>query len=56
VQKLDGRRNKMWKIKLNSNVEEFRRSELPKKYIAKILFGWDDKKFEDEYFKKLERN
>jgi len=31
--------DKMWKIKLNSNTEEFRRSELPGKYIVKILFG-----------------
>jgi len=37
-------------------VEEFRRSELSKKYIAKILFGWDDKKFENEYLKKSEGN
>ena len=44
-----------WKIKLNPNVEEFRRSELPGKYIAKLLFGWDDKKFKDKYLKKLER-
>ena len=48
--------NKKWKIKLNPNVEEYRRSELPEKYIVKVLFGWDDKKFEGEYLKKLERN
>ena len=38
---------------LNPNTEEFRRSELLGKYIAKILFGWDDRKFENEYLKKL---
>jgi len=43
----------VWKVKLNSNAEEFRRrSELSGKYIAKLLFGWDNRKFEDEYFKK----
>ena len=26
------------------------------KYIAKLLYRWDDKKFEDEYLKKLEKN
>ena len=26
------------------------------KYTARILFRWDDKKFEDEYLKELERN
>ena len=30
--------------------------ELLGKYIAKLLYGWDDKKFEDEYLKKLEKN
>ena len=24
------------------------------KYIVKILFGWDNRRFEDEYLKKLE--
>jgi len=39
-------------------VEEknFRRGELLGKYTAKILYGWNNKKFENEYLKKLERN
>jgi len=41
---------------LNPNMEEFRRSELLEKYIVKVLFGWNDKKFEDKYLKKLLRN
>ena len=41
---------------MNPETNEFRRSELPGKYTAKMLFGWDNKKFEDEYLKKLERN
>ena len=36
--------------------EEYKRMELPGKYTAKILYGWDDKKFEEEYSKKLEGN
>ena len=35
--------------------EEYRRIGLPGKYTAKLLYGWDDKKFEDEYLKKLEK-
>ena len=35
---------------------DFRRGELPGKFMAKMLYGWDDRKFEDEYLKKLERN
>ena len=44
------------KVKLNLKADKFRRSKLLEKYIAKLLFGWNDKKFEDEYLKKLERN
>ena len=36
--------------------KEYRRIELPGKYTAKLLYGWDDKKFGDEYLKKLEKN
>ena len=43
-------------MKLNLEVEEFRRGELPRRYMAKLLYGWDDKKFDEEYLKKLERN
>ena len=35
---------------------DFRRGELPGKFIAKMLYGWNDGKFEGEYLKKLERN
>jgi len=36
--------------------KEFRREILPGKYIAKLLYRWDDGKFEAEYLRKLERN
>jgi len=35
---------------------DFKRGELPGKFMAKRLYGWDDRKFEEEYLKKLERN
>jgi len=35
---------------------EYRRMELPGKYMAKLLYGWDDQKFEKEYLNKLEKN
>ena len=41
---------------MNPRVDEFKRIELLGKYIAKLLYGWDDKKFEVEYLRKLERN
>jgi len=40
-------------MKLNPETEEFRRGELPGRYMAKLLYGWDDKKFDEEYFKKI---
>ena len=35
---------------------EYRKMELPGKYTAKLLYGWDDQKFEEEYLNKLEKN
>ena len=35
---------------------DFRRGELPGKFIARMLYGWDDGKFEEEYLRKLEKN
>ena len=43
-------------MKLNLEAEKFRKGELPGKYTAKLLYEWDDKKFDEEYLKKLERN
>jgi len=36
--------------------KDFRRGELPGKFTARMLYGWDDRKFEEEYLRKLERN
>jgi len=36
--------------------KDFRRGELPGRFTAKMLYGWDDRKFEEEYLRKLERN
>ena len=35
---------------------DFRREKLLGKYIVKMLYGWNDGKFEEEYLRKLERN
>ena len=35
---------------------DFRRGELPGKFTTKMLYGWDDGRFEEEYLRKLERN
>jgi len=35
---------------------ENRRMELPEKYTAKLLYEWNDQRFEEEYLSKLEKN
>jgi len=34
----------------------FRREELPGKFTARKLFGWLDKRYDQEYWGRLERN
>ena len=36
--------------------KEYKRMELPGKYMAKVLYRWDDQKFKEEYLRKLEKN
>ena len=35
---------------------DFRRGELLGKFTVKMLYRWDNGKFEEEYLRKLERN
>ena len=35
---------------------EYKRMELSGKYMAKLLYEWDDRKFKEEYLNKLEKN
>ena len=35
---------------------DFRRRELPGKFMARMLYGWNDGKFKEEYLKMLERH
>ena len=44
------------KMKLNPEAEEFKRGKLLERYMAKLLYRWNNKKFDEEYLKKLERN
>jgi len=37
-------------------IREDNRGELPKRYMAKLLYRWNDGKFEEKYLKKLERS
>ena len=59
LEEFEGRMNVEIRRQKKINMVEkryFRRGELPGKFIAKMLYGWDDRKFEEKYLKKLERN
>ena len=43
-------------VEEEGEVDEYKRMELPGKYTAKLLYGWDDRRFEEEYLNKLEKN
>jgi len=34
----------------------FRREKLPERFTAKRLFGWTDKRYDQEYWGRLEKN
>jgi len=36
--------------------KDFRRRKLPGKYTVKMLYRWNNGKFEEKYLRKLERN
>ena len=35
---------------------DFRKGDLPGRFTMKMLYGWDNRKFEKKYLKKLEKN
>ena len=50
---------KQGEVVVRQQVEEkgkYRRMELLGKYTAKLLYGWDDRRFKEEYLNKLEKN
>ena len=59
VEEFEGRMNtkvrKQEKLDMTEE-KDCKREELLGKYIAKMLYGWNDRKFEKEYPRKLERN
>jgi len=41
--------SKIGRAKKRGNRKEDRKRELPGRYTAKMLYGWDDKRFDEEY-------
>jgi len=59
LEEFEGRMNAEVKRQEKINIAEkrdFRRGKLLGKFMVKMLYGWDDGKFEKENLKKLERN
>jgi len=59
LEEFEGRMNMEVRKQEKLNIAEerdCRRGELSGKFTAKMLYGWDDRKSEEEYLKKLERN
>ena len=42
--------------KWNTRIKKVKQIELPGRYMAKLLYSWDNGKFEEEYLRKLEKN
>ena len=59
VAEFEGRINTKVRIQEKLDLAEeryFRRAKLPGKYTTKMLYRWDDEKFENKYLKKLEKS
>jgi len=52
IRRVQIRKEKEKEKMLNPETEVFKRSQLLEKYTAKTLFGWDNRKSENEYLKK----
>jgi len=47
---------KIKRIRKRRNNKEDRKGELPSSYMAKMLYRWNDKRFNKEYWGQLKRN
>jgi len=47
---------KIGRVKNREKRREDKEGELLGRYMAKMLYGWDDKRFDEEYWGWLERN
>jgi len=56
VREFEEEHGEIRRVRKRRNSREDRKGELPGRYIAKMLYGWDDKKFDEEYWGWLERN
>ena len=56
VKEFEEEYSKIERVRKRRNNKEDRREELLGKHMAKILYRWDDKRFDEEYWEQLKRN
>jgi len=56
VREFEKKYGEIRRVRKRRNSREDRKGELLGRYTAKMLYGWDDKKFDEEYWGWLERN
>ena len=56
VKEFEEEYGKIGRVRKRKNDKEDRKGEFPGRYTAKMLYGWDDRRFDKEYWGQLERN
>jgi len=56
VKEFEEEYGKIRRIRKRKNNKEDKKGELLGRYMAKMLYGWDNKRFNKEYWEQLERN
>jgi len=56
VKEFEEEYSEIGRVRKRKNSKEDKKGELPGKYIVKMLYEWDNKRFDEEYWERLERN
>jgi len=56
VKEFEEEYGKIRRVRKRRNNKEDKKGELLGRYMAKMLYGWDNKRFDKEYWEQLERN
>jgi len=56
VKEFEEKYGEIGRVRKRRNSKEDKKGELLGRYMVKILYGWDNKRFDKEYWGQLERN
>jgi len=56
VKEFEEKYSKIRRARKRKNSKKDRKGKLPGRYMVKILYRWDDKRFNEEYWGRLKRN